>query len=123
MFLLAALAALLGAQEITTDELIKLHDRNDGTVFLDVREPHELEELGTLRGYVNIPVKQLEKRMSELPKDKLIVPFCKRGVRAATAAELLKKNGYRVAGSAGFTELREREPKRIVYPKPQPPKQ
>jgi predicted sulfurtransferase len=42
-------------------------------VFLDVREPKEIEELGTLEGYVNIPLSQLEQRMHELPKDKAIL--------------------------------------------------
>jgi hypothetical protein len=41
--------------------------------FLDVREPKELEELGTLEGYYNIPIGELEKRLGELPKDKLIL--------------------------------------------------
>jgi Rhodanese-like domain len=42
-------------------------------VFLDVREPWELEENGTIEGYVNIPLGQLEKRLAELPKDKAIL--------------------------------------------------
>ena len=41
--------------------------------FLDVREPKEIEQLGSYEGYVNIPVTELEKRLSELPKDKLIL--------------------------------------------------
>ena len=41
--------------------------------FLDVREPKELEELGTLEGYYNIPLGELGKRLGELPKDKLIL--------------------------------------------------
>ena len=41
--------------------------------FLDVREPSELEELGTLEGYVNIPLGQIEKRLKEIPKDKAII--------------------------------------------------
>jgi hypothetical protein len=41
--------------------------------FLDVREPKELEELGTLDGYYNIPLGELEKRLGELPKDRLIL--------------------------------------------------
>jgi len=46
----------------------------DGKVFfLDVREPKEIEELGSYEGYVNIPVTQLEKRLGEVPKDKLIL--------------------------------------------------
>ena len=46
----------------------------DGKVFfLDVREPWELEKFGTLEGYTNIPVDQLEKRLAELPKDRAIL--------------------------------------------------
>ena len=43
------------------------------TLLLDVREPSELEELGTLEGYLNIPIGQLEQRLDELPRDRLIV--------------------------------------------------
>ena len=42
-------------------------------LLLDVREPWELEENGTIEGYVNIPLSQIEKRLSELPKDKAIL--------------------------------------------------
>jgi hypothetical protein len=41
--------------------------------FLDVREPKEIEELGSYEGYVNIPMSQLEARLSELPKDRPIL--------------------------------------------------
>jgi hypothetical protein len=45
-----------------------------GEIFLlDVREPWELEKFGTIEGYTNIPIDQLEKRLSELPKDKAIL--------------------------------------------------
>jgi hypothetical protein len=41
--------------------------------FLDVREPKEIEELGSYEGYVNIPMSQLESRLGELPKDRPIL--------------------------------------------------
>jgi rhodanese-related sulfurtransferase len=41
--------------------------------FLDVREPKEIQELGSIKGYVNIPLGQLESRMAEIPRNKLIV--------------------------------------------------
>ena len=59
-------------KQLSADELKKLLDEKK-IFFLDVREPRELAELGTIRGYVNIPLGQLEKRLSEVPKDKLIV--------------------------------------------------
>jgi hypothetical protein len=46
----------------------------DGKVFfLDVREPKEIEELGSYEGYVNIPMSQLESRLGELPRDRPIL--------------------------------------------------
>lgn len=42
-------------------------------LLLDVREPHELEEYGTVEGSLNIPIDQLEARMSEIPRDKPIL--------------------------------------------------
>jgi rhodanese-related sulfurtransferase len=38
-----------------------------------VREPEEIEELGTIEGYVNIPIGELESRLDELPRDKTIL--------------------------------------------------
>ena len=43
------------------------------TILLDVREPKEIEELGGYEGAINIPLPQLEQRLSELPKDKTIL--------------------------------------------------
>ena len=59
-------------KQLSADELKDLLEKKQ-TFFLDVREPKELEELGTIQGYVNIPLSQLEKRLGEIPKDKLII--------------------------------------------------
>ena len=63
------------AQEknLSADELKKLLENEKNLFFLDVREPKELQDLGTVKGYVNIPLGQLESRLSEIPKDKLII--------------------------------------------------
>ena len=45
------------AQRMASDDVQALLDAGK-VFFLDVREPHELEELGTLDGYVNIPLGQ-----------------------------------------------------------------
>lgn len=41
--------------------------------FLDVRSPQEIGELGTLPGYVNIPIEELEGRLAEIPPGMAIV--------------------------------------------------
>jgi len=60
-------------KDLTADELGKLLEQKDKVFFLDVRPPAEIESLGSVKGYVNIPLDQLESRLSEIPKDKLIV--------------------------------------------------
>jgi rhodanese-related sulfurtransferase len=64
-----------GPSEIKIDELKQKHDRGEKLFYLDVREPKELEELGTLRGYVNIPLGQIEARLKEIPRDRPVVVF------------------------------------------------
>jgi rhodanese-related sulfurtransferase len=58
---------------IDSDELARLLEQPGKVYFLDVREPAEIAKLGSVKGYVNIPLSQLERRLGEVPKDKLIV--------------------------------------------------
>jgi|GEM_PF-805909 uncharacterized lipoprotein YajG len=44
-----------------------------GFFFLDVRSSQEIAELGTLPGYVNIPIEELEGRLAEIPPGMAIV--------------------------------------------------
>lgn len=60
------------APRMASDDVMALLEKGE-VFFLDVREPSELEELGTLEGYVNIPIGQIEKRLKEIPKDKAII--------------------------------------------------
>jgi hypothetical protein len=60
------------AQKMASDDVMALLEKGE-VFFLDVREPRELEELGTLKGYVNIPLGQIEKRLAEIPKDKAVI--------------------------------------------------
>jgi predicted sulfurtransferase len=64
--------AQLKAQKMASDDVMALLEKGE-IFFLDVREPKELAELGTFEGYVNIPLGQIEKRLSEIPKDKAII--------------------------------------------------
>lgn len=60
------------APKMDSDDVWALVEKEQ-VFFLDVREPDELEKLGTLEGYVNIPLGQIEKRLAEIPKDKAII--------------------------------------------------
>ncbi len=73
MVALAAFAQDQKPNRIAIDDLKQRVDQRKDLFFLDVREPKELEELGTLKGFVNIPLGQLESRLHEVPKDRFIV--------------------------------------------------
>lgn len=57
---------------IDAEELSRLLEEKK-VYFIDVREPEEIKQLGSIAGYVNIPLGQLESRLKEIPKGKLIV--------------------------------------------------
>ena len=69
----------------------------EGTVtVLDVRPENEFE-MAHIPGAINVPVKQLSDRMSELSSDQEIVAYC-RGpycVFAFEAVATLRKNGFK----------------------------
>jgi len=71
------------------------HLVEQGALLLDVRTPQEFAA-GHLDGAVNIPVQQLEARLSELAakKDRPIVVYCRSGARSASAAKLLAAAGH-----------------------------
>jgi rhodanese-related sulfurtransferase len=69
----AALAFGQPAKNLSNEELTKLLEKRENLFFLDVREPEEIKELGSIPGYVNIPVGQLQARLAEVPKDKPII--------------------------------------------------
>lgn len=103
--------------KINADELRDLIRSKADVLYLDVREPKEIAELGSVPGYRNIPVGQVATRLAEIPKDKPLVVLCQSGRRAGTAAETLTKNGYKVQAIGGLIEYREKKYE-LVYPKP-----
>ncbi|MDR3737680.1 MAG: rhodanese-like domain-containing protein, partial [Terracidiphilus sp.] len=82
VLLMAHQAGTNAPKKITLEELTKLLEQPGKVLFIDVREPSEIEVTGTLKGALTIPVGQLEQRLKEVPKDKPIVAFCRRGGRA-----------------------------------------
>ncbi|MCW8329736.1 FAD-dependent oxidoreductase [Photobacterium sp. SDRW27] len=74
--------------------------RND-QLLLDVRNPAELDKLGTIPGAINIPVDSLRQRLHELPKDKEIVILCQVGLRGNVAYRQLVNNGYKAKNLIG----------------------
>jgi rhodanese-related sulfurtransferase len=64
-----------------------------GAFILDIRTPAEFAE-GHIEGAVNIPLRELTARMSEIPKDVQVIEHCKSGFRAALAIPVLHALGF-----------------------------
>ena len=64
-----------------------------GAFILDIRTEGEYAE-GHIGGAVNIPLRSLTERMSEIPTDKSVIVHCKSGFRAALSAPVLGVLGY-----------------------------
>lgn len=73
------------------DEVDNL-DRNEYFI-LDVRTPLEFDA-GHIKDAVNIPVDALRGKISDVPKDKKIIVYCKVGLRGYIACRILMQNGF-----------------------------
>ncbi|GAB5601988.1 hypothetical protein FJNA_05130 [Thermus sp. FJN-A] len=67
---------------------------------LDVREPAEFKD-GRIPGAVNIPIRDLPKRIGEIPKGKPIIIYCGIGHRGAMGLVFLRGQGYNVKSILG----------------------
>ena len=68
----------------------------EGALLLDVRTPAEFQQRH-VPGAVNIPLHELEARMSEVrPEARSVVVYCRSGARSASAAQLLQRAGCQV---------------------------
>jgi rhodanese-related sulfurtransferase len=87
----------LSMEFISASKLKKIVEVENSLMILDVREENELSgKLGHFENSVNIPLGSLRDRISELEtmRDREIVTVCRTGVRAATAAEILEREGF-----------------------------
>ena len=80
-------------KEITATELKKLIESNADFQLIDVREPHEFDEVN-LNGTL-IPMGEAIERANEISKDKQVVVHCRSGKRSATVINALENQfGY-----------------------------
>lgn len=83
-------------EPITRKELLK-RAREGLITVLDVRPPEEYAA-GHVPGAINLPLKELKKRLGELPKDQEIIAYCRGAycVLAFEAVAELRKRGFTV---------------------------
>jgi len=73
---------------------------NRGATIIDVRSKGEFDG-GHIKGSVNIPLQTLEKHLSKIKKDKPVITCCASGMRSASAAGILKSNGFKEVYNGG----------------------
>ncbi len=66
-----------------------MSDSPDSVLVVDVRDEKEFKA-GAIKGSINIPINDLEKKMDGLPKDKPIVFVCGTGARSGEAYDSVK---------------------------------
>ena len=108
------------AQVLTRGQLDKLLATPDRVLLIDVRRPDEISSIGGFPVYLSIQAGDLDKHLSEIPKDRLIVLVSNHANRASRAADLLTSKGFKVAGAVGAQtyESEGGKLKKIAPPKP-----
>lgn len=72
-----------------------------GARLVDVRSPGEFAG-GHLPGAVNVPVRELARRLDELgARERAVVVYCQSGLRSANAARILRRAGFREVHDLG----------------------
>ncbi|WP_026706779.1 rhodanese-like domain-containing protein [Flavobacterium frigidarium] len=69
-------------------------------VILDVRSPAEFKQ-GHIKGALNMPLNELEKLVSKIKKDSIVITCCASGMRSASAKNILKNSGYEKVYNGG----------------------
>lgn len=72
----------------------------NGAVALDVRDPYEYDA-GRIAGAVHIPMGELARRQTEIPRDRSVIAVCRSGSRSAAVTEALLRAGYEAENLAG----------------------
>ncbi len=86
----------LNIPKISTDDLRRMVDNNEGVMIIDLRSPLDIAASPyAIPGAVQITLDELKQRLHQIPKDKEVVLYCAcpNEATSATAALLLQKNG------------------------------
>ncbi|OQY19947.1 MAG: pyridine nucleotide-disulfide oxidoreductase [Desulfobacteraceae bacterium 4572_35.1] len=88
-------------------EVCQRLEQGEDIFLLDVRSPAEFDEV-RISGATLIPLGALRNRLDEVPRDRLVAPFCKLSMRGFEAQIVLQQ--------AGFTNVRYIEGGIVAWP-------
>lgn len=89
------------AHLLTRAEIDVLLATPEKVVLIDVRRPDEVSSIGGFPVYLSIQIKDLDKNLAYIPRDRSLILVSNHAGRAAKAADLLTERGFKVAGAAG----------------------
>jgi len=73
----------------------------DKVIFIDVRRPDEVSEIGGFPVYLSIQVSELDRFVDAIPRDRQLVVVSNHAGRGQKGAEILAAKGLNVVGAAG----------------------
>lgn len=91
----------------------------EGAFVIDVRTP-DMYSSNNIKGAINIPLAELRKRYSEIPKDKKIILICNTGYTSYLASRILIQKGFNnvysfMAGIKLYNEIQKDKIKNKEY--------
>ncbi|MEZ4518018.1 MAG: rhodanese-like domain-containing protein [Chloroflexota bacterium] len=89
-----------GTTAVSTAEAKARIDSEEPPYLLDVREPYEFKD-GHIPGARLVPLGDLARRMSDLPKDREILVICRSGNRSGRATKQLTQAGLNAVNLSG----------------------
>jgi rhodanese-related sulfurtransferase len=89
------------AKVLTRAEFDDLFAKPDQILIVDVRRPDEIKDVGGFPVYLNVQIGDLAKSLDWIPKNRTIITVSNHAARGGRAADLLAKNGFKVAGTIG----------------------
>ncbi len=110
------------AKVLTRVEIDDLLAKPDQVLIIDVRRPDEVKDIGGFPVYLSIQIKDLEKSLAWIPRDRTIIALSNHAARGGRAADILTKAGFKVAGAAGAEDYEAQGGTltKIVPPPPNP---
>ena len=86
-------------QEEITLEALEAQPK-DTYLLVDIRDETAFQ-FGHMDGAIHIPANELPERHAELPKDRLLVIYCRSGIISEDAAAELREDGFSAVNLVG----------------------
>ena len=85
-----------GINQLDPKQVHSMISQTSRPYLLDVRTPQEYQQ-GHINGAELIPLDELPKKMSRIPKNREVICICHSGNRSSAAANHLSSAGYKVS--------------------------